>query len=73
MQIDQHIQAAVRAPAPAVLEMLKSLLDHISVFVLQHVVVDRDSDMVEPQPGDRPDILLCDKGVKMNRIVYVKL
>ena len=73
MQINQHMKAILRAPLTAKIQIVKTILLRSSVFLFKKDIVHRHPYMIKAQRSNLPDILFCDKGVKMRSIIGFKL
>ena len=73
MQIDKHVKVVFSAPVTAVSQIPEAAFDRLSVFSLQHIVIDRNSDMIKAKAGNVFDVLFRDEGVKVRDVVFGKL
>ena len=73
MQIDQHVQMMLFAPAAAIFQITEAGRNDVAILVLQYIVVYRDTYMIIAKRCDIRNILFCNKAVKMRLVIFVEL
>ena len=73
MQIDQHVQMMLFTPAAAIFQITEAGRNDVAIFVLQYIVVYRDTYMIVSERCDIRNILFCNKAVKMRFVIFVEL